>query len=251
MKNFEKKEVNIGFLSTIDSPLLPLFLKEAIVHGVSNISVICDAKLRIEKDSQIWQERTAGELDFLWQECSDDISSSLSGVPFFFVKNHNDSSTLELIKKKNINCLINVGTPRRLSKSLLESVRHGVVNIHPGVLPLYRGCSAVEWALYNDERIGNTAHFMSEEYDAGPVIEFETYDFPRQVNYSKIRIHVYREGCRMAGRVLAKIQRDHLSPAAMQPQDESVARYWNPIPNEKMTLILEKLSTQSYRYQCL
>jgi hypothetical protein len=41
----ESGQVNFGFLTTIDSPLLPHYLAAAQVSHVNNIHVICDAKL--------------------------------------------------------------------------------------------------------------------------------------------------------------------------------------------------------------
>ena len=241
--------MNIGFLSTIDFPLLPLFLKEAVSAGVKNIHVIFDSKMRSEKDQRIWRERTVGAFDLPGDNNPTLYAFSHAGISFYFVENHNGDDALALYQALNIDCLINAGTPRKLSSSLLEAMRHGVVNIHPGLLPAYRGCSSVEWALYNDDPVGNTVHFMSEGYDTGPVIASESYEFPKNADYPSIRTRVYREGCRMAGRVLASIQRSGMTPADATLQDEKLARYWNPIPEEKMVKVLGKVSAGGYRYQ--
>lgn len=241
--------MNIGFLSTIDFPLLPLFLSEAVKAGVQNIHVICDSKTRSDKDQRIWRERTVGAFDIPGDDNPTLYALSRARIPFYFVENHNGDDALALYQRLNIGCLINVGTPRKLSAELLKAIPHGVVNIHPGLLPGYRGCSAVEWALYNDDRVGNTAHFMSEGYDTGPVIVSEAYDFPKNADYPSIRIRVYREGCRMAGQVLASIQRSGMTPADATIQDEALARYWNPIPDEKMAEVVDRVRAGAYRYQ--
>jgi Methionyl-tRNA formyltransferase len=158
---------------------------------------------------------------------------------------------LWLIKNLKINCLFNAGTPRRLSGTVLRSVKYGVINVHPGLLPAYRGCSAVEWAIYNDDKVGNTAHFMSEDYDAGPVIESEWYMFSKETNYQAIRNKVYQAGVDLAGRVLARVQKERITPGDAKLQDEIFARYWDPIPDERMSAVLHKVATKNYKFQQL
>ena len=94
-------------------------------------------------------------------------------IPFYFVGNHNDDKTLRLINSLSVNVLLNAGTPRKLKPNIFDNVEHGCINVHPGLSPFYRGCSAVEWALFNDDKIGNTAHFMTEGYDEGNIIASE------------------------------------------------------------------------------
>ena len=45
--------VSFGFLTTIDSPLLPHYLAAAQVNNVENIHVLCDAKLISERDWRV------------------------------------------------------------------------------------------------------------------------------------------------------------------------------------------------------
>ena len=245
----EINQVIFGFLTTIDSPLLPHYLAVARSNNVTNIHVLCDSKLWSEKDHIIWRERTGGFLEAGVAENPTLYNLGSLKIPFYLVDSHNSEVTLAIIKQLRINCLFNAGTPRRVSARVLASVKHGVVNVHPGLLPDYRGCSAVEWAIYNDEKVGNTAHFMSEGYDAGPVIESEWYCFAKDAKYQTIRNKVYTAGCSLAGRVLSRIQQTLITPDNGKAQDEVKARYWDPIPEEKMQQVLKKISEQRYRYQ--
>lgn len=212
--------MRIGFLTTLDNPLLPHFLLEA--HSAClNVFVICDKKKISEKDQAIWFERTAGLLD--------EGNIYNSSYPFYFVDNHNSDDALSLIDDLRLDCLFNAGTPRKLSKVLLDSVEHGVINVHPGVLPKYRGCSCVEWSLYNGDPVGNTAHFMNIEYDAGPIIEIETLDCIEGLSYIDIRVQLYTLGCKLAISVLKEVERRGLRPLDLPPQDEG--RLWEPMPD--------------------
>lgn len=243
--------LKVGFLTTIDAPLLPFWIASALAHGVKDIVMICDSKLRSEKDNRIWRERTCGAFEKLDQGTASIYAFGARKLPFYCVENHNGPDSLSLIRSLGIECLLNAGTPRKLSGELISSVKHGVVNVHPGLLPKYRGCSCVEWAIFNDDQVGNTAHFMDEGYDTGPVITTESYEFPKDADYASIRVRVYREGCALAGKVLSTIQETRITPAEAIQQDASQAQYWKPIPQDIMDEMLKKVAAQSFRYQCL
>jgi methionyl-tRNA formyltransferase len=172
-------------------------------------------------------------------------------IPFYFVDNHNSDSSISLIQNLKINCLLNVGTPRRLSANFLSSIQYGVINIHPGLLPAYRGCSAVEWAIYNNDKVGNTAHFMDEGYDTGPIIESEWYEFEKNSSYQSIRIKVYLAGCSLAARLLSRMQDAKLTLEDANKQDEAMAKYWEPISDVDMNKVFEKISAKKYEFQRL
>ena len=60
-----------------------------------------------------------------------------------------------------------------VKESLLKIPREGTLNCHPGLLPRYRGCTCLEWALYEDEPVGATCHFVTPEIDAGDIVRKE------------------------------------------------------------------------------
>lgn len=108
------KRINFGFLTTIDSPLLPHYLAAAHANGIKHIHVLCDSKLISEKDRRIWSERTGGVFDALHNSNPNVYSFGDRQIPYYFVDSHNSEASLALIRRLNINCLFNAGTPRKL-----------------------------------------------------------------------------------------------------------------------------------------
>jgi methionyl-tRNA formyltransferase len=52
----------------------------------------------------------------------------------------------------------------------------GAVNLHPSLLPAYRGRAAINWAILKGEtRLGLTGHFVDEGMDSGDIIEQVSY----------------------------------------------------------------------------
>lgn len=249
--NDKPHNFTFGFLSTIHAPLLPFTLEAALANGCNDIVVICDSRLPSEKDKKIWQERTGGAFEIVDNRGPSIYNLGNSMIPFYFVDSHNSAQTIDIIKSLGIDCLFNAGTPRKLSNRIIRSVEYGVVNVHPGLLPEYRGCTCVEWAIYNDDKIGNTAHFMDESYDMGPIINSEWYEFPKDADYQAVRVKVYQEGCRMAGRVLGEIKTKRIRPADGLQQNPAQGKYWGPISDDDLAVAISKLQDSKYRYQVL
>lgn len=232
----------IGVLSTLTAPLLPRLLQSLFTVGLDGICVVLDEKLVGEKDRLIWQLRTEGAFD----GGPSLYDFAQRGLAIYPVKSHNSDDCIRLIKQLGLSLLVNGGTPRKLNKAVLQTIPQGVINVHPGILPKYRGASCVEWAIYNDERVGNTAHFMTEGYDEGPIIVSESYDFTQVDTYSSIRSKVYRESLRLAAETVKEVFSQGLTISDFPQQ--GAGELFAPISAEKMQVVLEKVANKSYRY---
>lgn len=153
-------EQHVGVLSTLNSPILAYLLKALVGHKVPVSAIILDAKVFSEKNLRIFDERTRGALPPIPLK-----ELEQAGLPFFFVKDLNAVETQGLVKNLSLDLLVNGGMVRILGPELLNATPQGVLNCHPGLLPGFRGCTCVEWALYLDEPVGNTVHFMDEHID--------------------------------------------------------------------------------------
>lgn len=59
-----------------------------------------------------------------------------------------------------------------LPEELTAIAPRGAVNLHPSLLPRYRGRASINWAiLHGESEIGLTAHFVAEGVDTGDIIE--------------------------------------------------------------------------------
>ncbi|MDC1382745.1 hypothetical protein N8500_04605 [Candidatus Puniceispirillum sp.] len=116
------KKYRVGVLSTIGNPLLPLFVTSILNQKITDILVIFDSKTRSKKDKDIWVQRAGHAFEKAYNAGLDIHSLCDAQVPFYFVKSHNDHSTIRLIKALSIDVLLNAGTPRKLSQQIINSV---------------------------------------------------------------------------------------------------------------------------------
>ena len=107
------------------------------------------------------------------------------------------------LKKNNIDLICLAGFMKILSKSFIKNFRGKILNIHPSLLPKYKGLNTHEKAIKNkDKYSGCTVHFVNSKIDAGKII-----------NQKKVRIKKFDTPKNLAKRVL--IQEHKLYPAAI------------------------------------
>ena len=82
-----------------------------------------------------------------------------------------DHEIVAVLKAYGVDWVIMAGWMRITTQVLLNSYRHRVINIHPSLLPSFKGIRAIEQALQAKVKItGCTAHLVSLEVDSGEII---------------------------------------------------------------------------------
>ena len=232
----------VSLLSTLNAPFLGHMIRAFSASGIPIDSVILDSKLESTKDLAIHEERTRGRFP---QVPLHEFEAQY--IPIFSVAHHSSDVTAELVRKRQIDLLINAGTPRILRSNVLGSPRIGVLSCHPGLLPSLRGCTCVEWAVYLDEQVGNTVYFMNESIDGGPIVLKEGLVFRKTDTYVDVRTSVYQNGLRLLTQGVKKVITEGLTPRSLEAQGEG--RYYRVIDAEKMQQVVAKLQGGDYAYQ--
>ena len=105
-----------------------------------------------------------------------------------------EKEILELLKKKKINLICLAGFMRILSKNFIQNFKGQILNIHPSLLPKYKGLNTHERAINNkDSYSGCTVHFVSSKLDSGKII-----------NQKKVKIYKKDTPITLANKVLAE-----------------------------------------------
>lgn len=237
-----KYRVKIGLLSTKNNPILGYTLRELINHSLKVDAIIMDSKGFSEKDETIFEERTTGRFPLIPLDNFEEQQ-----IPVYYVKNHSSDISARLVRDLSIDILVNAGTARILKCNILNAPKIGVVNCHPGLLPKFRGCTCVEWAIYLDEQIGNTVHFMNEGIDEGPIIIQEALTFSKNDSYSDIRSKVFENSHRLLAKGIEKVIAENLNLNNLPPQSEG--SYFGVIEKDKMEAVLSKIERRAYKYQ--
>ena len=128
---------------------------------------------------------------------------------------------IENLPVRPIGVLVSFG--RIIPQNIIELFDGGIVNVHPSLLPKYRGPSPIESAIFSgDKKTGVSIMSLSKEMDAGDVYIQE--EFPLKGNETSLELY---ETC---GKIGAEMLINHL-PAIMSakmtanPQNDSEATY--------------------------
>jgi formyltetrahydrofolate deformylase len=101
-----------------------------------------------------------------------------NGVPFHFwpvtraTKLQQEAKLLELFEQSQAELLVLARYLQVLSPGLCERLSGRIINVHPSLLPAFKGARAYDQAKAHGVRfVGATAHYVTADLDEGPVIE--------------------------------------------------------------------------------
>ena len=103
------------------------------------------------------------------KECGAEKKAAKYGIPHIRVKHTKEDEMIALFKAYRVDLIVLAGYMRILKRPL--DFHCPIINVHPSLLPKYKGLHAVEQALdSNDTITGCTVHYVNEELDGGEII---------------------------------------------------------------------------------
>ena len=114
---------------------------------------------------------------------------------FDFKKKHTDEKKILFeLKKNRIDLICLAGFMKILSKTFINNFNGKILNIHPSLLPKFKGLNTHERAIRNKEKYsGCTVHFVNSKLDSGKIILQD-----------KVRINKNETPKTLAKKILAK-----------------------------------------------
>lgn len=141
-----------------------------------------------------------------------------------------DESFINLLQEKDYDIFILTAYGKMLPRKILNIPKHGILNVHPSMLPRLRGPSPVRSAILNNERdTGTTIIVLDEKMDHGPIVIQESIglkdkDWPPLLPILEEKL--FRKG----GKLLVQVIENHIKGKIIpKPQDESRATYCEKI----------------------
>ncbi len=95
-------------------------------------------------------------------------------IKYLFINNNQkkiEKKILLILKKNNIRMICLAGFMKILSKNFISKFKGKILNIHPSLLPKYKGLNTHERVLKNKEKYtGATVHLVNNKLDSGKII---------------------------------------------------------------------------------
>lgn len=128
------------------------------------------------------------------------------------------------IKNLKPDLILVVAYGQILPKEVLEIPKYGCLNVHPSLLPKYRGASPIQYAILNgDKETGVTIILMDEKMDQGPILTISKFQITNpKITYLELHNKLAELGAKLLIETIPKWVKGEIKPKS---QDESKATY--------------------------
>ena len=126
------------------------------------------------------------------------------GIPHVRVPHKNEDDMIKLFEVYNVDLIILAGYMRVLKKP--SAFPCPIINVHPSLLPKYKGLHAVEQAIESGDKItGCTVHYVNEELDGGEIIKQAEVPIFENDSVEELTQRIQREEYRILPEVINKL----------------------------------------------
>ena len=105
-----------------------------------------------------------------------------------------ENTILSLLKKNKINIICLAGFMKILSKQFIKKFKKPILNIHPSLLPKYKGLNTHSRVILNKEKFsGCTVHLVTPTLDSGRIIGQKTVKIKKNENASNLSKRILKQ----------------------------------------------------------
>jgi methionyl-tRNA formyltransferase len=145
------------------------------------------------------------------------------GLPLIQPAKIKSDDFYERLKTLNADCIVVAAFGRILPGRIIFLPPFGSINLHPALLPLYRGAAPINWAIINgDEETGCTTMVMDEGMDTGDILLSERISIGSDENAVELNQRLSHIGADLLCRTLKELEKGNLTA---KKQDDSKATY--------------------------
>lgn len=158
--------------------------------------------------------------------------------PILNISSVKDMPSPEKLKKLDADVYVLASFGKILPKEILSLPKHGVLNVHPSLLPRLRGASPIQGTILTEEEAGVTIIKMDEKVDHGPILaQAKVSITPWPDHYAVLEEKLARAGGRILGVILPKWIEGEIKEV---PQDEKKVSFTKLIKKEDGLLDLNE-----------
>ena len=105
------------------------------------------------------------------KECGALKRAAKYGIPHRYINHKDEDKIINEFKLAGADLIVLAGWMRIVSKKLIDAFPNRIINVHPSLLPKYKGLNVIQRAMdAGDTVTGCTVHYVTEELDSGDII---------------------------------------------------------------------------------
>jgi methionyl-tRNA formyltransferase len=128
-----------------------------------------------------------------------------------------DDETYDQIASFGPDIIVSAYYPHMIAQRVISLARRQAINLHPGILPFYRGKFPTPWYILNGEKqFGLAIHKLDKGVDTGDVFVQELYDMPEGITGHELYRLTMAHGAELISRHLLDIAAGRIEPRRQQ-----------------------------------
>jgi len=144
-------------------------------------------------------------------------------IPVLQPERVRDEEFLRVFRELAPELVVLVAFGQILPKEIIDFPALGCVNVHPSLLPRYRGAAPINWALIRGEvRTGVTIMRMDEGVDSGDILFQEETPIGPEDNFDSLHDRLAEQGARLLLKTVGELVKERVK---RYPQDHALATY--------------------------
>ena len=105
------------------------------------------------------------------KKCGAAKRASRLGIPHTQISSKKEQLIIDIMTAWKVDLIVLAGWMRIISPKLIDAFPNRIINLHPSMLPKYKGLHAIERALESGYSVtGVSVHYVNEELDGGEII---------------------------------------------------------------------------------
>jgi len=145
------------------------------------------------------------------------------GLNIFQPQSINDPESISQINTFHPDFLVVVAFGQLLKKSVLDIPRNGVLNVHPSILPKYRGPAPIQWAIIHGcSNTGISIMQLDEGLDTGDILQIESVEIDPEETAGMLHDRLAIQGAKLLLQTINQLVENTITP---EKQDHTQATY--------------------------
>ena len=138
--------------------------------------------------------------------------AKMNSIPFFIINSKSryfENKIFRLLSEYKISMICLAGYMKILSKRFIYNFKKDIINIHPSLLPKFKGLNTFSRILKEKEiKTGCTVHYVNEKLDSGIIITQKTFYLDKSDNENSLKIKTQKLEHLAFPEAIVKIFRD-------------------------------------------
>ena len=156
------------------------------------------------------------------------------------------ASNVAAIKKYQPDIILVSCYARKIPTEITQLAKTGCFNVHPSLLPRYRGPTPLFWQFKKGEKnFGVTLHRVTEKFDQGNIIAQQTIKIPDGISKAEASILLAKLASKIILKTLPLLQNGNFKEVT---QDEAIASYQSYFKKEDYAVSVNWTARRLYNF---